>query len=140
MDNLLTDRQFWVDYWESKTVLSTNIPANYLFHQQLAKIIEEQKVKTAIELGGFPGYYAVFLKKYFKFADFVWDNNLQDAHVQRPLLDGNEIQDLFGLRERGVYLKSALDALMEWQFDHPGCRVGEAKAWLLGNQARLGIP
>ena len=82
MDNLLTDRQFWVDYWESKTALSTNIPADYLFHQQLAKIIEDQKVKTAIELGGFPGYYAVFLKKYFEL-----EVTLLDYFVHEPVTD-----------------------------------------------------
>lgn len=66
MSNLLTDRGFWVKYWESKTDLSVVIPENYLFHQQLKTIVAEQNVKTAIELGGFPGYYAVFLKKYLK--------------------------------------------------------------------------
>ena len=66
MENLLTDRNFWVKYWESKTDLSAIIPSNYLFHRQLADIVSANKVKTAIELGGFPGYYAVFLKKYLK--------------------------------------------------------------------------
>ena len=66
MSNLLTDRDFWVKYWESKTDLSVEIPENYLFHRQLADIVAKEKVKTAIELGGFPGYYAVFLKKYLK--------------------------------------------------------------------------
>ena len=88
MDNLLTDRQFWVDYWEGKTALSTKIPANYLFHQQLAKIIEEQKVKTAIELGGFPGYYAVFLKKYFKLEVTLLDYFVHEP-VTNSLLQAN---------------------------------------------------
>ena len=64
MTNLLTDRDFWVEYWESKTDLSVAIPPNYLFHQELTKIAKREQTKTAIELGGFPGYYAVFLRKY----------------------------------------------------------------------------
>lgn len=60
MANLLTDRDFWVKYWESKTDLSVTIPENYLFHQQLKEIAKQNQVQTAIELGGFPGYYAVF--------------------------------------------------------------------------------
>lgn len=92
MDNLLTDRQFWVNYWESKTGLSVNIPANYLFHKELGSIIQTQQVKTAIELGGFPGYYAVFLKKYFKL-----DVTLLDYFVHQPvtnaLLQANELKE-----------------------------------------------
>lgn len=92
MDNLLTDRQFWVNYWESKTGLSVNIPANYLFHKELGSIIQSQQVKTAIELGGFPGYYAVFLKKYFKL-----DVTLLDYFVHQPvtnaLLEANELKE-----------------------------------------------
>jgi hypothetical protein len=92
MDNLLTDRQFWVNYWESKTGLSVNIPANYLFHQQLAEIIHQRGVKTAIELGGFPGYYAVFLKRYFKL-----DVTLLDYFIHQPvtnsLLEANQLKE-----------------------------------------------
>ena len=82
MDNLLTDRQFWVKYWESKTGLSVNIPANYLFHDQLAATIKQENVKTAIELGGFPGYYAAFLKKYFNL-----DVTLLDYFIHQPVTD-----------------------------------------------------
>ncbi|MHA4894061.1 class I SAM-dependent methyltransferase [Pedobacter sp. PWIIR3] len=80
MENLLTDRQFWVDYWERKTDLSVNIPGNYLFNKELGAIIKTRGVKTAIELGGFPGYYAVFLKKYFNL-----DVTLLDYFVHEPV-------------------------------------------------------
>lgn len=91
MENLLTDRQFWVNYWESKDGLTVNIPSNYLFHQELGEIINKQGVRTAIELGGFPGYYAVFLKKYFKL-----DVTLLDYFVHQPvtnaLLEANHLK------------------------------------------------
>ncbi|MCX2452682.1 methyltransferase domain-containing protein [Pedobacter sp. PLR] len=91
MENLLTDRQFWVNYWESKAGLTVNIPSNYLFHQELGDIINKQGVRTAIELGGFPGYYAVFLKKYFKL-----DVTLLDYFVHQPvtnaLLEANQLK------------------------------------------------
>jgi SAM-dependent methyltransferase len=97
MSNLLTDRQFWVNYWESKTDLSVNIPANYLFHKELADIIDSQKVKTAIELGGFPGYYAVFLKKYFKL-----DVTLLDYFVHQPVT--NTLLQANGLKETDIHV------------------------------------
>ena len=80
MDNLLTDRAFWVNYWERKKGLSVNVPADYLFHKELARIIQERGVQTAIELGGFPGYYAVFLRKYFKL-----DVTLLDYFIHQPI-------------------------------------------------------
>jgi SAM-dependent methyltransferase len=90
--NLLTDRQFWVDYWESKTDLAVKIPGNYLFHAELGRIIKDEQVKTAIELGGFPGYYAVFLKRYFNL-----DVTLLDYFIHQPvtnaLLSANQLEE-----------------------------------------------
>jgi SAM-dependent methyltransferase len=97
MDNLLTDRAFWVNYWERKNGLSVNIPADYLFHQELGSLIKGQQVKTAIELGGFPGYYAVFLKKYFKL-----DVTLLDYFVHQPIT--NELLETNGLHESDVHI------------------------------------
>lgn len=97
MENLLTDRAFWVNYWEQKPDLSVNIPANYMFHEQLAKIINTQKVKTAIELGGFPGYYAVFLKKYFDL-----EVTLLDYFVHQPIT--NKLLQTNGLEEKDIHI------------------------------------
>lgn len=82
MANLLTDRAFWVNYWERKQGLAVQLPANYLFYRQLADIIEKNAVKNAIELGGFPGYYAVFLKKFFQL-----DVTLLDYFVHPPVVE-----------------------------------------------------
>lgn len=82
MSNLLTDRSFWVNYWESKTNLSVQIPAHYLFAEELRRIVAKNKVVTAIELGGFPGYYAVFLKKYLHL-----DVTLLDYFVHKPITE-----------------------------------------------------
>lgn len=111
MSNLLTDRAFWVNYWTSKKGLSFPLPENYLFHKELKEVIEREKVKTAIELGGFPGYYAVFLKKYFKL-----DVTLLDYFIHPPvtneLLQANQLQagdihiieaDLFNHQEKQQY-------------------------------------
>lgn len=88
MSNLLTDRDFWVKYWESKTNLSVVIPENYLFHQELAAIVEKDNVKTAIELGGFPGYYAVFLKKYLRLEVTLLDYFVHEP-ITKQLLQAN---------------------------------------------------
>lgn len=82
MSNELTDRSFWSNYWESKNDLAFPIGANYLFHKQLENIVKQRNVRTAIELGGFPGYYAIFLKKYFKVK-----STLLDYFVHPGILD-----------------------------------------------------
>ena len=113
MANLLTDRDFWVKYWESKTDLSVAIPENYLFHQQLSDVVKKDSVKTAIELGGFPGYYAVFLKKYLKL-----DVTFHFPNKQRRDIDN--------------FLKATIDSLVKCglcvddeQFDELSVKRGE---------------
>jgi len=81
MSNELTDRKFWANYWESKTDLAFTVPANYTFHQLFKKLLTDKSINTAIELGGFPGYYAIFLKKYFGL-----DTTLFDFYVHEPVL------------------------------------------------------
>lgn len=97
MANLLTDRAFWVNYWESKKGLAVHLPSNYLFHAQLADVIRKNGVKTAIELGGFPGYYAVFLKKYFKL-----DVTLLDYFVHPPVV--KELLEKNDLAEKDIHI------------------------------------
>lgn len=97
MANLLTDRDFWVKYWESKTDLSVAIPQHYLFHQQLGDIVRRENVKTAIELGGFPGYYAVFLKKYLKL-----DVTLLDYFVHEPIT--HQLLQTNGLAKEDIHI------------------------------------
>lgn len=82
MSNLLTDRSFWTNYWESKPNLAIPITRDYLFHQQLAEIIKRRKPESAVELGGFPGYYTIFLKKYFGI-----ETTLFDYFVHPEILD-----------------------------------------------------
>jgi SAM-dependent methyltransferase len=112
MDNLLTDRKFWVDYWESKKGLSAVIPANYLFSKELGKIIKERKVQKAIELGGFPGYYAVFLKKYFQL-----EVTLLDYFVHEPVT--NELLKANGLKPEDIHIVETdlFNYTPEQQFD-----------------------
>lgn len=94
MSNTLTDRSFWSNYWESKSGLAFPVGRNYLFHQQLSGIIAENRPQNAIELGGFPGYYAIFLKKHFNINStlldyFVHPGILKDVLHANSLASGD---------------------------------------------------
>jgi SAM-dependent methyltransferase len=64
--NGLTDKEFWLNYWESKTGLVFNIPDNYPFLSLLKKLVRVNQVKSSLEIGGFPGYYSVWAHKNLK--------------------------------------------------------------------------
>ena len=92
MNNELTVRNFWSKYWESKTDLAFRVPPNYLFHHQLHQLVSTNGVRTAIELGGFPGYYAIFLKKYCKVESALFDYFVHDS-ILGEVLEANNLKE-----------------------------------------------
>lgn len=100
MDNNLTDRSFWKSFWESRIGLIFNIKPDYIFGGILAKLIAEKGAKTAIELGGFPGYYAIYLKKYQGM-----DTTLLDYFIHPGLV--NQLLKKNGLNENDIKIIEA---------------------------------
>lgn len=100
MDNNLTDRSFWKSFWEAKKGLIFPIKADYVFGDILGKLIAEKQIKTAIELGGFPGYYATYLKKYQKL-----DTTLFDYYIHRDII--KKLLEANGLSESDITIIEA---------------------------------
>jgi SAM-dependent methyltransferase len=92
MSNELTDKSFWANYWESKKGLAFSVPPNYTFHKLLGEIIKANNPRTAIELGGFPGYYAILLKKYFGMTTTLFDFYIHPA-VLKEVLNANQLHE-----------------------------------------------
>lgn len=111
MSNELTDRAFWTNYWESKKGLAFPVPANYLFHQALGAIIQKEGTRSAIELGGFPGYYTLFLKKHFgleaSLLDYFVHPQIIEALCQANGLSAKDLEiietDLFAYQTEKKY-------------------------------------
>lgn len=107
----LTNREFWVNYWENKQGIIQYIPANFLFHRVFKKYIEKYNIKSAIELGGFPGYYSVFLKKHFGLKTTLMDYFIHPEIINKLInknnLDENAIEiieaDLFKIKAENTY-------------------------------------
>src|SRR5215217_4321674 len=100
MENNLTDRSFWKSFWESRIGLIFNIKPDYVFGDILAGIISQKNVKTAIELGGFPGYYAIYLKKYQNL-----NTTLLDYFIHEGLV--NELLTANGLKQGDINIVEA---------------------------------
>jgi SAM-dependent methyltransferase len=92
MSNELTDKAFWANYWESKKGLAFKVPADYAFYKLLYQLTKDQKISSAIELGGFPGYYAIFLKKYFGLNTTLFDYYIHPG-VLKEVLNTNDLSE-----------------------------------------------
>ncbi len=90
MSNDLTDRKFWAGYWESKKDLAFKVPEHYTFYRLLRKIVKERSITSAIELGGFPGYYAIFLLKYLGVTATLFDFFVHEP-VLHEVLAANQL-------------------------------------------------
>jgi len=85
MEQNLTDRGFWKSFWESRKNLIFYIKPDYVFGDILAGLIKEKGIKNAIELGGFPGYYSIYLKKYQGLATTLFDYYIHDGLIKELL-------------------------------------------------------
>ena len=91
MEQNLTDRAFWKSFWESKNDIIFYIKPDYHFGEILAELIAAKNIKTAIELGGFPGYYATFLKKYYQLDTTLFDYFIHEGIIDQ-LLEKNGLK------------------------------------------------
>ncbi|HXI00419.1 MAG TPA: class I SAM-dependent methyltransferase [Sphingobacteriaceae bacterium] len=82
MSEHLTDRNFWESFWRSKKDLIFPVKKDYVFGDILAVKSKEVHAKTAIELGGFPGYYSIYFKKHLNL-----DTTLFDYFISKDIIN-----------------------------------------------------
>ena len=93
MNNQLTDRLFWESYWESKTEnLQKEIPKKDIFYPIFHDLIQKNKIQSAIELGGFPGYYTIYLKKLTNIKVSLLDFFIH-RKISKQLFEANGLQE-----------------------------------------------
>jgi SAM-dependent methyltransferase len=90
MEQNLTDRSFWKAFWESKKDLIFYIKPDYVFGNILAKLVKSNGIKNAVELGGFPGYYTVYFKKYLGLDATLFDYFIHEGLI-KALLAKNDL-------------------------------------------------
>ncbi|OBT71526.1 hypothetical protein VF21_09693 [Pseudogymnoascus sp. 05NY08] len=104
-----------------------------VLYSLLADVVYEQSAPEE-------SLFAVHLERYSTFMNLVFQQNLQGAPTIKPILNGNDITEVFNLKSTGPFMKAALDGLIKWQFDHAGSSKDEAKDWLRTQREDLGIP
>ncbi|HEY0670005.1 MAG TPA: class I SAM-dependent methyltransferase, partial [Sphingobacteriaceae bacterium] len=97
MNEHLTDRNFWESFWRSKTDLIFKIKKDYVFGDQLRQAADDIHAKTAIELGGFPGYYSIYFRKYLNL-----DTTLFDYFISKDII--KELLAANGLDENDIHI------------------------------------
>lgn len=110
-DNQLTDKDFWLKYWESKEGLVFQVPDNYPFVGLIKNLVEDNQAKTLLEVGGFPGYYSVWAKKNLKInttlLDFVIHQKILHELEAANQIDAGAVDvlevDLFNYQPNSKY-------------------------------------
>lgn len=100
MNEHLTDRNFWESFWKSKKDLIFQIKKEYVFGDLLKRAADNIKAKTAIELGGFPGYYSIYFKKHLNL-----ETTLFDYFISKDII--NELLIANDLKENDIHIIEA---------------------------------
>lgn len=85
IENQLTNSSFWKKYWKSKTKIEeTIVGENYLFSDLLktyAPPKQTAKGFSFLEIGGYPGYWSVFMTKYLDAESTLLDRYIDNDNI-----------------------------------------------------------
>lgn len=94
MKNEITTSDYWAEYWKTKKSLETvEIGANFLFSDIINEYVPKTRHFSFIEIGGFPGYWAVFFAKYFNAQATLIDRYI-DKHIVKQISLANDSPDI----------------------------------------------
>jgi SAM-dependent methyltransferase len=99
----LTDRQFWLDYWEKKENLIIEVKNQLPFKDIFENINSEKKVDSAIEIGGFPGHFSVYLKKKYGYKVTLLDYVIHRGIISKLLLKNNIKEEELEIIEGNIF-------------------------------------
>lgn len=110
-DRALTDTAHWTAYWASRR--PEPIPEHWYYADLLRRVAAGRGYSSFLELGGFPGSFAVYARRYLGFDDVA----LLDAFVDRGHLDN--VLQVNGLAEDDVevYEGDMFDFELPRQYD-----------------------
>ncbi len=103
----LTEKEFWDTYWKSKRPVKVEV--NYSFHEIFRTITAHlsNSSSSAIEIGGFPGYFSIFLKKYLKMEVSLIDYHYNEVFFNEVLAVNGLTKDDVNVINDDVFLFSS---------------------------------
>lgn len=90
MKHDLTSRFFWLKYWKTKNLI-VSVKKNYPFSDIFINNFSKNNTGKFIEIGGFPGYFAIYFRKYLNFKSSLLDYVI-DRKTIAKLLKFNELE------------------------------------------------
>lgn len=108
----LTDKNYWIDYWESRTDIYQKVSSEFIFAGLFDTIVNDDIFETAIEVGGFPGYHSIYLSKFHNVKCTILDIVIHKPIMERLLLENGLASDLIEVVESDF-----LDFVPENKFD-----------------------
>jgi len=84
MNKEITDKKFWEKYWGSKTIFQI-VEENYSFSNIFKEELTDKNYKSMVEIGGFPGYFAIYFRKYWGYKTTLLDYIINHQIVEKLL-------------------------------------------------------
>ena len=102
MNMELTDSSYWAKYWKNKSSVDKSvIGRDFLFHDVLEKYVPRREGMNFLELGGYPGMWAIYFAKYW-FAKATLLDRYIDHNVIQALSLKNKVDNI-GVVEGDVF-------------------------------------
>jgi SAM-dependent methyltransferase len=90
-ENRLTTQETWQKHWSSKEHIQF-ISDSYCYHDFIKRAVEKLPPNgTCIELGGFPGKFSIFFKKYCELNPTLLDFHFEET-ILKDLIEFNGLQ------------------------------------------------
>ena len=86
----ITTEEVWKRYWRNKKIVKV-INTRYWFNDLFKKYLYLKKYHNFIEIGGYPGYFAIYFKKYWDY-DVTLLDYIIDQKIIRNLLKANGLK------------------------------------------------
>jgi 2-polyprenyl-3-methyl-5-hydroxy-6-metoxy-1,4-benzoquinol methylase len=94
MNEELTSKKYWSKYWKTKPKIEgLIIEKDFLFHDVLSKYVPKKQKINFLEIGGFPGQWAIFFAKYWGANSTLLDRYI-DREVIQALSTTNAVKNI----------------------------------------------
>jgi SAM-dependent methyltransferase len=90
-DTALTDATHWAAYWDTRS--PQQVPEDWYYGDLLRRIVDGRGYTSMVELGGFPGLFAIYARRYLGFTDVALVDTFVDRKHLGRTLDANGLKE-----------------------------------------------